>query len=173
MPSVLSKKNLLALALLAVLITAGLGRMYWPLLARPAEMKFFGYLDAWVYTGPVLFYGDRVESGGELPLWNPYVFCGQPIAGNPQYLLFYPPNVVRSLLTPGPTPWNTNAGVVVLLYLHAVWAGLGAYFLGRTHGFSRFAAVCAGVIFVFSAPYTQRLFLHHHLIFVVSWLPWT
>ncbi len=165
--------RILLAAILVAVITAGLGRMYWPLLARPAEMKFFGYLDAWVYTGPVLFYGDRVESGGELPLWNPYVFCGQPIAGNPQYLLFYPPNVVRSALTPGPTPWNTNTGVVVLLYLHALWAGAGAYLLGRAHGFSRLAALGSGAIFVFSAPYTQRLFLHHHLIFVVSWLPWT
>jgi hypothetical protein len=172
MTSTSFKRLALVLALLILVITLGLGRMYWPLVQRPAEFKFFGYLDAWVYTGPVLFYGDRVEEGGEFPLWNPYVFLGQPIAGNPQYLLFYPPNFIRSLLTPGPTPFATNTGIDIVIYLHVLWAGIGAYFLGRTHGLSRLAAATTGILFVFSAPYTQRLFLHHHLIFVVSWLPW-
>lgn len=170
--SVWARRGGVVLALLIVL-TAGLARMYWPFVERPAEMKFFGYLDAWVYTGPVLFYGDRVLAEGEIPTWNPYVFCGQPIAGNPQYLLFYPPNTLRSLLTPGPTPWNTNVGIVILLMLHSLWAGLGAYLLGRAHSLSRAASFCAGAFFVFSAPFTQRLLLHHHLVMVISWLPWT
>lgn len=166
-------RNSAVLAVLLLVLIAGLTCMFWPFLERPAEMRFFGYLDAWVYTGPVLFYGDHVLSKGELPTWNPYVFCGQPIAGNPQYLLFYPPNIVRSLLTPGPTPWNTNVGIVIMLCLHALWAGAGAYLLGRAHQLSRAAAFSAALLFVFSAPFTQRLFLHHHLIMVVSWLPWT
>lgn len=159
--------------LLLVVLLAGLARMYWPFFERPAEMRFFGYLDAWVYTGPVLFYGDRALADGDFPTWNPYVFCGQPIAGNPQYLLFYPPNTLRSLLTPGPIPWNTNVGIVILLGLHALWAGLGAYLISRAHNLSRGAAFSAGVLFVFSAPFTQRLLLHHHLIMVIAWLPWT
>ncbi len=146
--------------------------MYWPMFCDPSALKFFGISDAWVYTGAALFYVDHGIHHGEFPLWNPLVFCGQPIAGNPQYLLFYPPNLVRSLLTFEPTPWKTQVGLAVLAVAHVVFAALGAFALGRRRGLTRSAAGFAGVVFVFSAAMTQRYFMHHHMVFVVAWLPW-
>lgn len=157
---------------LCIVVTMGLLCMYWPLFHSPAEMKFFGVSDSWVYTGAVLFYMDRSIHGGEFPFWNPLVFCGQPIAGNPQYLLFYPPNLVRSALTLNPTPWNTAIGLAVMAIAHVWLAALGTYALARANRLSRFAAGVAGVVFVFSSAMTQRYFMHHHMVFVVAWLPW-
>src|SRR5690348_16205580 len=35
---------------------------------------------------------------GELPLWDPYTYCGYPIYANIQTALFYPPVLVATLL---------------------------------------------------------------------------
>ncbi len=50
-----------------------------------------------LYWGDILLYFDvmlRFVRGalhqGQLPLWNPYMLCGQPYVGNPQTALFYP-----------------------------------------------------------------------------------
>lgn len=33
----------------------------------------------------------------ELPLWNPYIYCGMPFAANVQAALFYPPRMAAVL----------------------------------------------------------------------------
>jgi hypothetical protein len=158
----------------AVCVVAALGLLciHWPLVSDPASLKFFGISDAWVYTGAALFYSDHSLHAGEFPLWNPLVFCGQPISGNPQFLLFYPPNLLRSLLTLNPTPWKTAAGLAFLAFAHGVLAALGGYAFGRFRGLSRAGAAFAGIAFALSSAYLQRFFLHHHMVFVVAWLPW-
>lgn len=159
-------------ALLAFVVTVGMGIIYWPLLNDPADRKFYGYGDSWKYYGPTQFYGDYVLHNGELPLWNPLILCGQPIAGNPQYANFYPPNVVRRVLTFSPTPFKTHVGLAFMLYAHVLSAALGTYALGRAFGLSRAGAFIAGVAFAFSAAFTQRIFGHLMVVMVVSWMPW-
>ncbi len=167
-----TRKSLVAAGGVCVVTLAGLLGIHWPLLNDLESLKFFGNFDAWVYTGSALYFMDHSLHAGEFPLWNPLVFCGQPIAGNPQYLLFYPPNLLRSLLTVTPTPWNTAVGLAVLAFAHGVAAALGGYAFGRFRGLSRAGAAFAGVVFALSSAYLQRFFLHHHMIFVVAWLPW-
>ena len=38
---------------------------------------------------------------GQLPLWNPYQGLGFPVLGNPLYGVFYPPNWLLLLASPG------------------------------------------------------------------------
>ncbi|MCK5221610.1 MAG: hypothetical protein KAR14_08520, partial [Candidatus Aminicenantes bacterium] len=38
---------------------------------------------------------------GIIPLWNPYIFAGQPLVANSQSALFYPPNLLLFFLDPG------------------------------------------------------------------------
>ncbi len=159
-------------ALLSFIITAGFIAMFLPLLAKPTTLAFFGIGDSWKYTGPVQHFIDSSLHSGHFPFWNPLIFCGQPIAGNPQYLLFYPPNLLRSLLTPAPTPWRTHVGLAVLYYLHTLFAAYGTYLLARRFKMSRLAALAAGIVFAFSAAFTVRLFNHLHIVFVASYIPW-
>ena len=58
-----------------------------------------------VFSGLVLYWGDVMFQSypwrhftvttlrdGQLPLWNPYIFCGIPFIANPQPAMFYPVN---------------------------------------------------------------------------------
>ncbi|MGH9719221.1 MAG: hypothetical protein ACRD8O_03345, partial [Bryobacteraceae bacterium] len=47
---------------------------------------------------------------GELPLWDPYTYCGMPVYGNLTMALFYPPMVITVTLS------NWIAGGRHLLY---------------------------------------------------------
>lgn len=49
---------------------------------------------------PYKAYVGQALRGGELPLWNPLAGIGMPVAGNPQYGLYYPANVLFVLLSP-------------------------------------------------------------------------
>jgi hypothetical protein len=56
-----------------------------------------------LYWGDILFYFEPMAAftqahleQGRLPLWNPYVLCGQPYLGNPQMGLFYPTTLLQS-----------------------------------------------------------------------------
>jgi hypothetical protein len=159
------------ITVLALLV--GFPVAFWPFLASPDTLGFFGYGDAWMYNGPVLTLVDYAYSRGELPLWNPLMLCGHPAAANPSYLAFYPPNVLRSLLTPGPTPWNMHVGVDLMLYAQLVFAGLGAYWLARRHQFCGVGAFTAAIAFAFSCALTNRVLGHLNITLVVTWLPWT
>ena len=66
-----------------------------------------------VFLGRVLYWGDVMLQflpwrgfandalrSGQLPLWNPYSFCGEPFLANPQVAVFYPWNVLGLSLSP-------------------------------------------------------------------------
>ena len=61
---------------------------------------------------------------GRLPLWDPYIFAGMPLAANPQAVLFYPGSLLHSFF---PLAWALGLDV----FLHAALAGAGAYLLAR------------------------------------------
>ncbi|HUV88838.1 MAG TPA: hypothetical protein VMY80_04235, partial [Anaerolineae bacterium] len=70
---------------------------------------------------------------GHLPLWNPLVGCGAPLAANYQVAAFYPLNLLY-LLLPAEVAlsWTTA--------LHLALAGWGMYCWGRAVGLERFPA---------------------------------
>ena len=67
-----------------------------------------GRHDLWASYGPFTFFMDSAIHGGEVPLWNPLIFCGTPFAAALQPAVFYPPNLIRSLLHFDPTPIGAN-----------------------------------------------------------------
>jgi len=92
---------------------------------EPAPWKFQGTYDMKRYFAPNAYFLDRSIDRGELPLWNPLVVCGTPFAANPQTQVFYPPNLVRSLLTWRATPAGTYATMWALLFVHFLFAAWG------------------------------------------------
>ena len=70
--------------------------------------------------GPWKELGRQALAAGHLPLWNPTVFCGMPLAGNFQSGLFYPLHFYFYFL-----PFSTGLGIH--LGIHVFLSGLGFY----------------------------------------------
>ncbi|MCL4216051.1 MAG: YfhO family protein [Candidatus Hydrogenedentes bacterium] len=154
-------------ALLAGLIA--LLAYYW---LNPDWRLLIGTVDSWRYFGPLCYFIDYWLHQGELPTWNPLILCGTPVTGNPQATLFYPLNLLRSLLTLTVTPMNTFIGLFVLNIVHILIAGLGAFYLARVHKLSLAACYVAAFAFAFSPAVLSRLPAHYHIIAHAAWLPW-
>ncbi|HET6173855.1 MAG TPA: hypothetical protein VFD90_14675 [Gaiellales bacterium] len=92
------------------------------------------------YAPFATFLHDRL-SHGDLPLWNPFAFSGQPFAADPQSGVFYPPALVSyGLFAPA-------TGMVVLVTFHYLLATLSSYAFARLIGAGRLGAVYAGLAF--------------------------
>jgi len=109
---------------------------------------------------------DLARVGAEgIPYWNPSIHGGQPLLTNPHYATFYPPTWLVFVLP-------TDYVIGLLVFLHALWAFIGAWKLARHWGCESAAASLAALAFVgggvfVSSPNLLNLFLG------MAWLPWT
>jgi hypothetical protein len=98
-----------------------------------------------------------------LPLWNPYVWMGTPLAANPAAGAFYPPTWALLPLDP---VTGLNAAVVLHLYL----GGLFTYVLARERagsGAAPFAAAAGYSLGGVALTYATNPFY----LFSLTWLP--
>jgi hypothetical protein len=80
-------------------------------------------------------------SRGEIPLWNPFAFSGQPFAADPQSGALYPPALVSyGLLAPA-------SGMLAIVTFDYLLATLSSYAFARLLGAGRLGAVYAGLAF--------------------------
>lgn len=129
-------------------------RAYGPQLSAPPNQPF----DVLQMDAVLQFYPwrDLVLSAwraGELPLWNPYVLMGNPLAGNSQSGAFYPPHILLGVLG---VP--VGLAITLLAAFHLALAGIGVYFLCQRLGGHPTFAWLAGASFSLSA-------------FMVAWAP--
>jgi membrane protein YfhO len=89
---------------------------------------------------------------GEWPLWNPFILCGDPLAGSAQPAPYYPVNVLSLLL---PLPLALTFGATAQLFL----AALAAFLYLRDLGCRELPAVFGAVGWAFCS-------------FVAFWLEW-
>jgi hypothetical protein len=102
----------------------------------------------------------------QVPLWNPAILSGMPLAADPLAGLAYAPNWLAIFL---PTAMTFN----LLLILHLVWAGIGMYRLSRAEGVGPIAAYAAGIMFAAGTKFATHIALGHvSLVSAVSWTPW-
>ena len=85
--------DVLALALLALLT----GGFFWRVLTEAGVMMPTGGGDIASFYYPTYAYAAEEIKHGSLPLWNPYIFRGMPLAADVQSGLFYPINWVLYL----------------------------------------------------------------------------
>ncbi|MBP7866706.1 MAG: YfhO family protein [Acidobacteria bacterium] len=83
---------------------------------------------------------DSFRTSGEIPLWNPLLNFGQNAAGNPNYLLFYPPAWIRFVLEP-------LAALNLFIVLHLFLGGLAFRALLRRWGADGAAAGWGGAAY--------------------------
>ena len=150
----------LAAAFAALLLTV-FGR----LLADPALIPGnFG--DIYAYHYPLRHLVASTLQAGRLPLWNPYLFAGTPLAANPQGVLFYPGSAIHYFF---PLAWSFSAD----FFLHLLFAWLGAFLLLRKWGLDRAGAWLLAVSYAASPFLVCRVpqGIPTHLA-GLSWIPW-
>jgi len=116
-----------------------------------------GQFDVRHYFVPMSFLFDFAIQQGEFPAWNPFTFSGTPFAANPQSIVFYPPQLIRSLLTFNVTPLNTYYGLVILVAVQSIVAGIGTYFWARSYRLGYIASLTAALTFTFGICLTRRV----------------
>jgi hypothetical protein len=152
----LERPDLMALA--ALLLVPAL--LWWPLLLGALP----DFMDTVVYLYPIrMALAGQIRSG-VLPLWNPHMMGGVPLAANPQLATWYPPQLLFYAL-PGPFMYG------LLCILHAAWGGAGTYWFVRHFTRDRMAALFAGIVFVLGPFVVSRLALAPHL-YTIAWIPW-
>ncbi|HYR29527.1 MAG TPA: hypothetical protein VEU30_13735, partial [Thermoanaerobaculia bacterium] len=120
--------------------------------------------DLFVYHFPMKkVVRDLVFAEG-LPHWNPAYHAGQPLAANPAYELFYPPQWL--VLLPS-YPWAFQLHIVV----HFALAAIGMYLLLRSLELRAGAAILGAIAFAFGAPYLSLL-TRLPFLFAMTWMPW-
>lgn len=111
-------------------------------------------------------FGFRELRQGNLPLWNPHLFCGLPYFGGLQSALLYPPNALFMFLPP-------HRAFNILIVLHAVLAGTGMFAWARQRrllpvaaGYAGLAAMLGGAYFLHITPG------HFPTLCAMAWTPW-
>ena len=104
---------------------------------------------------------------GEWPLWNPYVYLGQPMLANPNYMAFYPSNLFHLFL-----PFNY--AFKLHFVIHPILAGLGAYFLQRRLSLPPIACFGGAVAYAFSGIVLSFLNLYNFVpsVALLPWIGW-
>ncbi len=146
---------------LAVVLVLGALAMFWKVIFTPSMLWF---RDVSNFTYPCARFIQQICRKGELPYWNPYLNCGQPLLENPNQLFFYPYTLLMILLP-------INFAYPFFYVVHVALAGIGVYLLGRRWGQSRQAAFFAGFVFAFSGPLLSLGNLYNHAA-CAAWMPW-
>ena len=104
---------------------------------------------------------------GELPLWNPLLGMGAPLAENYQSALFYPPSWIYLIVHwIGGVEWMAYAATWMVC-LHLIWAGIGMAVFLRHLELKPVAQTVGGLAFSLSGYLVARAgFLSiNHLFF--------
>lgn len=109
---------------------------------------------------------------GRLPIWNPYAFSGHPFLADPQSAVFYPLNIIFTLIS---LPWASPTSRMYWLELEAIFhfllAGLFTYAFVWDLTKNHLGALLAGTTFVFSGYLTGYPALQLAILRTAIWLP--
>jgi len=152
------------------------------LLALAAMLAVLGVVYRRLVVGRVLAGGDlqlyfypywaavtRAAHELRLPLWNPHLFAGAPLAANSQVGLFYPLNWPSWALTP-PVLSSVTRAVHVNLLLHIALAGCCAYALARRSRLGPLPAALVGTLYAGSGFLGVHV-EHLNQLQALAWLP--
>lgn len=119
--------------------------------------------DSLLLTLPARLYNHHMLRQGELPFWNPHIFCGYPHLALIQNNALYPLTLPFDLLDP-------VAGIGYAAWIHLALAGLLMYAFLRRSGLGREAAVVGGLAFELNGMFLVRLGAPSY-VYSGTWLP--
>jgi len=141
---------------------------YWRVLFLPAR-----YVIPWdirnFHLPHAAFLAHSLQTG-QLPLWEPYTHFGRPFLANIQTQVFYPPRLLGMVLS------NWTGGHHVLYWLelelvaHVFLAGVFTYWLLRSLGTSRSAALIGATIYQLGGYFASQT-QHLGAVNAGAWLP--
>ncbi|MBW3670366.1 MAG: hypothetical protein KY432_01700 [Acidobacteria bacterium] len=144
--------------------------------ARIVLLIAMGSLLLWLANEQILYYRDNfsthypVQSATSnllrdgLPLWNPLVGGGQPLAGNPNNLTFYPTTLLYTVL-----PAHLAFNLHFLLHLAIAWLGMKR--LLSEHGVNRGDSSGVAWLYLLSGT-TISCLIFYNLIVAAALMPW-
>jgi len=148
-----------------LIICAGIFFLFFKPLVSPGEiLNFSDVIHVWYFFK--YFTVQSIRKFGELPLWNPLIYSGVPLVGNPQSTFFYPPFLIFFFL---PVQW----AITLLFAAHMVFAGMGMYIFARKKQLPFVAALFAAAVFILNRKTVGHVFAGH-LTQTCSWsyIPW-
>jgi hypothetical protein len=95
----------------------------------------------------------RAFHSGQVPQWNPYIFCGKSTMGSGMFVFFYP---LYWLAFAGPEA-KLAASTTFILIAHVAIALVGSFLLFRRLGGDRFWATVATLSYVLSASMALQI----------------
>ncbi|HLZ09168.1 MAG TPA: YfhO family protein, partial [Chloroflexota bacterium] len=139
--------------------------LFWPVVYGDAFVpRGGGDLVSFIY--PRYVFVARSVRAGVLPLWDPYLYGGQPYLADIQSGLLYPLNLLAFLIFR-----NFDYRKLELLAIsHYALAGIFAYALARQLHLGRFGALTAGIVWEASGFLVAHLG-HYNLVAVAVWIP--
>jgi hypothetical protein len=108
---------------------------------------------------------------GHLPLWNPLVGMGAPLAANYQSALFYPVTWLSFLLYVIGGKSLMAWGQTWVVIFHLIWAGLGMVVLTRSLGLNKTAQAVGAIAFEMCGYLVARAGFFS-INATAAWLPW-
>ncbi|MCX5782032.1 MAG: hypothetical protein NT145_04935 [Elusimicrobia bacterium] len=123
------------------------------------------YEDIYLHYYPLKHLVSQEIISGKIPLWNPYIFAGQPILANPQSAIFYPLNIIFYIL---PLHLAFNYSAVIHFFL----GGLFFYLLLSNLRYCRSASLMGSIAYTFSSFLVYKLPAGHFIALTgYVWLP--
>lgn len=168
MSPLLKKRPNVFVALLLLLVAAALFAPYllqpdslmWPRSGLGTDLLTYNWTSA-------QFFRDAVRETGQFPLWQGTFMGGQPMIGNPAIRVFYPPQLVMTLL-PIPLLW----GYALLNVFHFWLAGMGGYGLARSVLKLDYpAAVLAGLLVLLTPRLSSNVVGDVGYTYGLCWVP--
>ena len=93
---------------------------------------------------PWRFFAESMLKEGQLPLWIPYTFSGEPFIANIQTAVFYPLNIILFSIFPAYLAFGYS------YLLHIFLAGLFTYILMRYLKLDYFSSFVSAIIYMFN-----------------------
>lgn len=117
-----------------------------------------------VYSFRESFLSESFKKFGEIPLWNPYMFAGQPFT-NSETAIFYPPHILFLLIPP-----ELAFGYLFALDVYLI--GVFTYLFSKKIGLGNFGSFVSAITYMFSGTITLYIFPGHlSLLDSIIWLP--
>lgn len=128
-----------------------------------SQLFFFYFRDNFSTHYPIKVVSAEAFGRLEIPYWNFAAGGGQPLAGNPNTLTFYPDNLLY-LLLPAPMAFNLH------FLIHLIVGGWIIRLLARRQGCEEGTARLVAVIYVLSGPVISSL-AFYNLVTAVALIP--
>jgi hypothetical protein len=152
-----SRRDLVAIGFLTIALTVVF-----------SDVLFFGQafyfrdLTRFYYPGKKLV--RETVLAGDFPSWNRYYAGGQPLAANPEYEVFYPPQWLIFLP-------DFDLGYRLHILIHFYLAAFGMYALLRDGSLRIESALFGSIVFVFGGLFLSSVNLLP-ILFALTWIPW-